>query len=102
LRQRQRQKSIVLTIFCDSSSPVCWAISKFALRRILQPPPGRRVHVQGNVIKEDLKFAAFLPSVEEERHRKGVHFVCDSTHHQLSTTHRSTHQHVQGADGGMS
>jgi hypothetical protein len=37
-------------------------------------------------------------SVQEERiHRKGVHFVCDSTQCQLSATHRSAHQDVQGA-----
>ena len=56
---------------------------------------------------KNVKILSFLASsficLQEERmHRKGVHFVCDLTHRQLSATHRSAHQDVQGADGGMS
>ena len=58
------------------------------------------------MIKEDRKFAAFArqydESFEQEERYPRMYLVCDSTHHQVSATHRSAHQDVQGAAGRMS
>ncbi len=87
----------------------------FALRRILQPPTGGRVHVSLYVNDQGgLYICRYRPSVHnessaQEEKNPWVQFVCDSTqlpitqpNHQLSATHRSAHQDVQGADGGNS
>ena len=79
----------------------------FALRRILQPPTGGRVHVSMYVNDQGLYICRYRPSlynesyVQEERN-PWVQFVCDSTHLPIIATHRSAHQDVQGLDGGIS
>ena len=62
------------------------------------------VSMYREMIKDDRKFVALqctMNPLQEERN-SWVHFVCDSTPHQLSAIHRSAHQDGQGADGEIS
>lgn len=76
-----------------------------ALRRVLLPPPGGRLHVQGHgeggpQVRRVRAPVHHEPAVQEKGH-SGVHPVRDAAHHQVPAAHRPAHQDVARAAGGV-
>ena len=100
-------RSLSLILF-DSSSPVCCAVNYVRSAANFAAANWGRVHVSMYVNDQGgLYICRYRPPVHnessaQEERNPSTQLPITQPNHQLSPTHRSAHQDVQGLDGGIS
>ena len=89
-------------------TPVCWAVNYVRSAANFAAANWGRVHVSMYVNDQGgLYICRYRPPVHnessaQEERNPSTQLPITQPNHQLSATHRSAHQDVQGADGGIS